>query len=72
MLTRYKHTSLSSSPKPGYPVLKLIQRNHGPSLPVLMPGDEVPRFIALACPCQPPTEERTIVHVQKDGFCSGN
>ncbi|KAL9659741.1 hypothetical protein QQ045_024550 [Rhodiola kirilowii] len=23
------------------------------SLPVVMPGDEVPRFIALPCPCEP-------------------
>ncbi|CAN1825754.1 Uncharacterized protein At5g65660 [Linum perenne] len=30
------------------------------SLPVLMPGDEVPRFIAMACPCQPPILETRI------------
>ncbi|CAN1341141.1 Uncharacterized protein At5g65660 [Linum perenne] len=30
------------------------------SLPVLMPGDEVPRFIAMACPCQPPVLETRI------------
>lgn len=22
-------------------------------MPVLMPGDEIPRFIALPCPCEP-------------------
>ncbi|XP_028802227.1 uncharacterized protein At5g65660 [Neltuma alba] len=35
------------------------------SLPVLMPGDEVPKFIALACPCQPPKEEKITIQVQK-------
>ncbi|CAN0838744.1 Uncharacterized protein At5g65660 [Linum grandiflorum] len=29
-------------------------------LPVLMPGDELPRFIAMACPCQPPILETRI------------
>lgn len=36
------------------------------SLPVLMPGDEVPKFIALACPCQPPKEEKITIQVHKD------
>ncbi|KAK7311727.1 hypothetical protein RJT34_10039 [Clitoria ternatea] len=50
--------------KPGFPVL-MMKHNRGESLPVLMPGDEVPRFIALACPCQPPTNETITVLVQK-------
>ncbi|KAK4748872.1 hypothetical protein SAY87_015458 [Trapa incisa] len=28
------------------------------SMPVLMPGDAVPKFIALPCPCRPPKEEK--------------
>ncbi|KAL2531689.1 Uncharacterized protein Adt_05040 [Abeliophyllum distichum] len=35
------------------------------SLPVLMPGDHIPKFIALPCPCQPPLPGRIIVQVQK-------
>ncbi|MBA0623714.1 hypothetical protein Godav_009160 [Gossypium davidsonii] len=37
----------------------------GQSLPVLMPGDEVPRFVAMACPCEPPTIEKIKDTVQK-------
>uniref|UniRef100_A0A7N0VFJ6 Hydroxyproline-rich glycoprotein family protein n=1 Tax=Kalanchoe fedtschenkoi TaxID=63787 RepID=A0A7N0VFJ6_KALFE len=37
------------------------------SLPVLMPGDGVPRFIALPCPCQPLrlSDNELTVQVQK-------
>ncbi|KAG6784367.1 hypothetical protein POTOM_010058 [Populus tomentosa] len=27
-----------------------LKKNQGQSLPVLMPGDQVPKFIAMACP----------------------
>ncbi|KAI4382089.1 hypothetical protein MLD38_008095 [Melastoma candidum] len=27
------------------------------SLPVLMPGDEIPKFIAMPCPCEPRRQE---------------
>ncbi|KAK4261438.1 hypothetical protein QN277_004434 [Acacia crassicarpa] len=39
-----------------------LKQNRGQSLPVLMPGDEVPKFIALPCPCEPP---RITVTVEK-------
>ncbi|XP_028783927.1 uncharacterized protein At5g65660-like [Neltuma alba] len=43
----------SSSPhKSQLPSMDLKQ-NRGQSLPVLMPGDEVPKFIAMPCPCEP-------------------
>ncbi|KAL1365460.1 uncharacterized protein At5g65660 isoform X2 [Arachis duranensis] len=29
------------------------KQNREESLPVLMPGDELPKFIAMPCPCQP-------------------
>ncbi|MCD9645472.1 hypothetical protein HAX54_034433 [Datura stramonium] len=32
---------------------------------VLMPGDEVPKFIALPCPCQPPRPEKVLAEVQQ-------
>ncbi|KAJ6405056.1 hypothetical protein OIU84_013100, partial [Salix udensis] len=44
-----EHLPQKSSP----PHVKL-KKNHGQSLPVLMPGDRVPKFIAMACPCEPP------------------
>ncbi|TKY74485.1 hypothetical protein E2542_SST03246 [Spatholobus suberectus] len=59
--------------KPGFPVL-MMKHNRGQSLPVLMPGDEVPKFIALACPSQPSTDEKISIHVQKEApndFCGG-
>ncbi|XP_061359377.1 uncharacterized protein At5g65660-like [Gastrolobium bilobum] len=66
---------LTSSPqKPAFPVL-MMKQNYAKSLPVLMPGDEIPKFIATACPCQPPREERITIHVDKGAttdFCSGN
>ncbi|CAA2987363.1 Hydroxyproline-rich glyco family [Olea europaea subsp. europaea] len=39
--------------------------NMDQSLPVLMPGDHVPKFIALPCSCQPPPPGRIFVEVQK-------
>ncbi|MCD9646342.1 hypothetical protein HAX54_036108 [Datura stramonium] len=32
---------------------------------VLMPGDEVPKFIAMPCPCQFPTPEKVVDELQK-------
>ncbi|QCE00773.1 uncharacterized protein At5g65660-like [Vigna unguiculata] len=60
--------------KPAFPVV-MMKQNYAESLPVLMPGDAVPKFIATACPCQPPRDERITIHVQKEPsteFCSGN
>jgi len=42
-----------------------LKRNQGQSLPVLMPGDQVPKFIAMACPCEPPRTEKITVQIQK-------
>ncbi|KAK3411855.1 uncharacterized protein At5g65660 [Eucalyptus grandis] len=48
------------------PPSKDVKRDHGQTLPVLMPGDGVPKFIALPSPRQPPREEKTVVvKVQK-------
>ncbi|XP_031385865.1 uncharacterized protein At5g65660-like [Punica granatum] len=38
---------------------------HRESLPVLMPGDQVPKFVGLPCPSEPPREEKKIVEMQK-------
>ncbi|XP_058772583.1 uncharacterized protein At5g65660-like [Vicia villosa] len=37
----------------------------GQSLTVLMPGDEVPKFIAMPCPCQPLRLEEIVVNMEK-------
>ncbi|XWS24020.1 hypothetical protein CRYUN_Cryun28dG0065500 [Craigia yunnanensis] len=47
------------------PVMKPRQKIVGQSLPVLMPGDQVPRFIAIACPCEPARIEKITITVQK-------
>jgi hypothetical protein len=39
--------------------------NKSQSLPVLMPGDHIPKFIALPCPREPPRQEKIFVTVQK-------
>ncbi|KAI5684398.1 hypothetical protein M9H77_05626 [Catharanthus roseus] len=44
---------------------KDIKQNQNQSLTVLMPGDEIPKFIAMPCPCQPPREEKITVQVEK-------
>ncbi|KAK3008609.1 hypothetical protein RJ639_014351 [Escallonia herrerae] len=51
-----------SKPIPTHMDLKQIQNQ---SLPVIMPGDRVPKFIALPCPCEPPRLESIVVEVQK-------
>ncbi|KAF7128967.1 hypothetical protein RHSIM_Rhsim10G0081700 [Rhododendron simsii] len=39
--------------------------NKSQSLPVLMPGDHIPKFIALPCPREPPRPEKIIVEVRR-------
>ncbi|KAK8673878.1 hypothetical protein V6N13_112187 [Hibiscus sabdariffa] len=51
-----------SKPKPDFMDLK---KNQSESLPVLMPGDAIPKFIALPCPCQPPRQDKVEVKVEK-------
>ncbi|XP_060195517.1 uncharacterized protein At5g65660-like [Lycium barbarum] len=42
------------------------KQNQSHSMPaVLMPGDQVPKFIALPCSCQPPRPENVVVEVPK-------
>ncbi|CAL1381032.1 unnamed protein product [Linum trigynum] len=35
------------------------------SLPVVMPGDRIAKFMALPCPCQPARAERVVLKVEK-------
>lgn len=52
----------ASKPKLAHMNMKQIQNQ---SLPVLMPGDQVPKFIAMPCPCEPPRLEKIVVEVPK-------
>ncbi|KAF6176407.1 hypothetical protein GIB67_010855 [Kingdonia uniflora] len=48
-------------PASTYPDLK---QNGNESLPVIMPGDRIAKFIALPCPCAPLRPENIILEVQ--------
>ncbi|KAK2430101.1 hypothetical protein P8452_43561 [Trifolium repens] len=56
---------MSSPQKPAFPFV-MMKQSYAESLSVLMPGDEIPKFIAMACPCKPPTDESIIIHVHKE------
>ncbi|KAB2023629.1 hypothetical protein ES319_D06G032100v1 [Gossypium barbadense] len=47
------------------PVMKPKGKIVGKNMPVLMPGDKVPRFIAMASPCEPPRTETITITVPK-------
>ncbi|KAJ4714617.1 hydroxyproline-rich glycoprotein family protein [Melia azedarach] len=53
------------SPSKSKPAHTDLKKNQSQSLPVLMPGDQIPKFIALPCPCEPPRAETIVVKVQK-------
>ncbi|KAG2692595.1 hypothetical protein I3760_08G059500 [Carya illinoinensis] len=36
------------------PPCQMPEQSENPSVSVLMPGDQAPKFIAMACPCRPP------------------
>ncbi|XVE55656.1 hypothetical protein DITRI_Ditri03aG0176200 [Diplodiscus trichospermus] len=55
----------SPAVQPSSPAMKPRQKTAGQSLPVLMPGDQVPRFMAIACPCQPARIEKITMTVRK-------
>ena len=45
---------------------QMMKQNYAKTIPVLMPGDDIPKFIATACPCEPPRDERITILVQKE------
>ncbi|KAK9284882.1 hypothetical protein L1049_024063 [Liquidambar formosana] len=53
------------SPSKSKPACTGLKQSQSQSLPVIMPGDQIPKFIALPCPCEPPRPENIIVEVQK-------
>ncbi|CAN0917622.1 Uncharacterized protein At5g65660 [Linum grandiflorum] len=50
--------------KPKLPHLD-VKQNQSESLTVVMPGDQIPKFIALPCPCEPARPETAAVKVVK-------
>ncbi|XVE83013.1 hypothetical protein DITRI_Ditri16bG0052300 [Diplodiscus trichospermus] len=56
---------IEASPSKSKPECVDLKKNQSQSLPVLMPGDEIPKFIALPCPCEPPRPDKVEVKVQK-------
>ncbi|XP_051141079.1 uncharacterized protein At5g65660-like isoform X2 [Andrographis paniculata] len=60
---RRRATLVSADAKSHHLDLKPAKQ-HRSSLPVIMPGDSVPRFIALPCPCEPPRPPTVVLHVQ--------
>ncbi|KAK8517425.1 hypothetical protein V6N13_127604 [Hibiscus sabdariffa] len=59
------HADIEASPSKPKPDATDLKKNQSQSLPVLMPGDEIPKFIALPCPCQPPRQDKVEVKVEK-------
>ncbi|XP_023748024.1 uncharacterized protein At5g65660 [Lactuca sativa] len=49
-----------SKPNPTFAEKDKVEKQ---SLPVIMPGDRIAKFIALPCPCKPPREEKITVEV---------
>ena len=47
------HHSDPAKPKSNY-----FKQEQMGSLPVIMPGDKIAKFIALPCPCEPPRPEK--------------
>ncbi|XWS29634.1 hypothetical protein CRYUN_Cryun24cG0046300 [Craigia yunnanensis] len=56
---------IEASPSKSKPEYTDLKKNQSQSLPVLMPGDQIPKFIALPCPCEPPRQDKVFVKVQK-------
>ncbi|XP_010519173.1 PREDICTED: uncharacterized protein At5g65660-like [Tarenaya hassleriana] len=55
---------IESSPAKPRPPISETKKNQSQSVPVLMPGDDTPKFIALPCPCEPPRPVKITVDVQ--------
>ncbi|KAJ8638198.1 hypothetical protein MRB53_012465 [Persea americana] len=58
------NTGPIQSPPKSMPLHKDLEKKESQSLPVIMPGDQIPKYIAWPCPCEPnspvPTEKITI------------
>ncbi|XP_031279256.1 uncharacterized protein At5g65660-like [Pistacia vera] len=50
-------------PQKSSPLRRISKQKQAQSLLVSMPGDEIPKFVALACPCKPSIVEKLTVTV---------
>ncbi|KGN48673.1 uncharacterized protein At5g65660 [Cucumis sativus] len=63
-LRDHRHLHLQSPPSKSNPTPDL-EKNQRESLSVLMPGDSIPKFIAMPCPREPLRPETIEVKVEK-------
>ncbi|KAJ8765756.1 hypothetical protein K2173_014878 [Erythroxylum novogranatense] len=56
---------IEASPSKFNPANMDVKQNQSQSLSVLMPGDQMPKFIALPSPCEPPREEKPVPKPQE-------
>ncbi|XP_022133072.1 uncharacterized protein At5g65660 [Momordica charantia] len=63
--SQHPHLHLPSSPSKSNPNSLDLETNQRDSLSVLMPGDSIPKFIAMPCPREPPRPEMIQVKVEK-------
>ncbi|XP_023518276.1 uncharacterized protein At5g65660-like [Cucurbita pepo subsp. pepo] len=61
----HDHHLLPSSPSKSNPTALDLEKNQRESLSVVMPGDSIPKFIAMPCPREPPRPEMIQVKVEK-------
>ncbi|XP_023543383.1 uncharacterized protein At5g65660-like [Cucurbita pepo subsp. pepo] len=54
-----------TSPSKFTPTSLDLEKNQRDSLSVMMPGDSIPKFIAMPCPREPPRPEMVEVKVEK-------
>ncbi|KAK9670138.1 hypothetical protein RND81_13G180200 [Saponaria officinalis] len=47
----------AANPSKPNPILLKQNKEEMQSVPVIMPGDQIAKFIAMPCPCQPPHSE---------------
>ncbi|CAI9763582.1 unnamed protein product [Fraxinus pennsylvanica] len=66
---RRSFSALGANDDQGHSKLKIThmssKEKQNEILPVMMPGDNFPKFVALPCPCRPPTHNRFIFEIQK-------
>ncbi|KVI02766.1 uncharacterized protein At5g65660-like [Cynara cardunculus var. scolymus] len=62
-LRHLRGSDLDSDDSPSKPNTTFSEKNETEkqSLPVIMPGDRIAKFIALPCPCEPPREVKITV-----------
>ncbi|KAF3447446.1 hypothetical protein FNV43_RR12632 [Rhamnella rubrinervis] len=63
--TDFHNDFAHNSPQKPAPSAIMPKQNQRQSIPVVMPGDDMPKFIAMPCPCEPPLMESISIIVHK-------